>query len=137
MQKVKNEVGYSYITIKITKSRINKGLLAIPVSLLDKFPVANGHSTENRGVLGIDRRLASLRLVTRLTPSQLHDPPAAVSVPCLSKFLFSGTRAAVIRCRQYTRSATHRVTVLELEPATTCPHQHQFPIAANASKGIT
>jgi hypothetical protein len=38
MQKVKNEVGYSYITIKITKSRINKGLLAIPVSLLDKFP---------------------------------------------------------------------------------------------------
>jgi hypothetical protein len=38
MQKVKNEVGYSYVTIKITKSRINKGLLAIPVSLLDKFP---------------------------------------------------------------------------------------------------
>jgi hypothetical protein len=38
MQKVKNEIGYSYITIKITKSRINKGLLAIPVSLLDKFP---------------------------------------------------------------------------------------------------
>jgi hypothetical protein len=38
MQKVKNEVGYSYVTIKITKSRIDKGLLAIPVSLLDKFP---------------------------------------------------------------------------------------------------
>ena len=38
MQKVKNEIGYNYITIKITKSRINKGLLAIPVSLLDKFP---------------------------------------------------------------------------------------------------
>jgi len=38
MQKVKNEIGYNYITVKITKSRINKGLLAIPVSLLDKFP---------------------------------------------------------------------------------------------------
>ena len=38
MQKVKSEIGYSYITIKITKSRIDKGLLAIPISLLDKFP---------------------------------------------------------------------------------------------------
>jgi len=38
MQKVKNEIGYGYVTIKITRSRINKGLLAIPVSLLDKFP---------------------------------------------------------------------------------------------------
>jgi len=28
----------SYVTIKITRSRINKGLLAIPVSLLEKFP---------------------------------------------------------------------------------------------------
>src|SRR5262249_20303421 len=38
MQKVKSEIGYSYATVKITKSRINKGLLAIPVSLLDRFP---------------------------------------------------------------------------------------------------
>ena len=38
MQKVKSEIGYSYVTIKITRSRINKGLLAIPVSLLDRFP---------------------------------------------------------------------------------------------------
>jgi hypothetical protein len=38
MQKVKNEIGYSYVTIKTTRSRINKGLLAIPVSLLDRFP---------------------------------------------------------------------------------------------------
>ena len=38
MQKVKNEIGYSYVTIKITKSRINKGLLSIPISLLDRFP---------------------------------------------------------------------------------------------------
>ena len=38
VQKVKSEIGYSYITIKITRSRINKGLLAIPVSLLERFP---------------------------------------------------------------------------------------------------
>src|SRR5712691_9838638 len=38
MQKVKSEIGYSYITIKVTQSRINKGLLAIPVSLLESFP---------------------------------------------------------------------------------------------------
>ncbi len=38
MQKVKSEIGYSYVTINITRSRINKGLLAIPVSLLDRFP---------------------------------------------------------------------------------------------------
>ncbi len=38
MQKVKSEIGYGYVTIKITRSRINKGLLAIPVSLLDRFP---------------------------------------------------------------------------------------------------
>ena len=38
MQRVKNEIGYSYVTIKTTRSRINKGLVAIPVSLLDRFP---------------------------------------------------------------------------------------------------
>jgi hypothetical protein len=38
MQKVKSEIGYNYVTIKITKSRIDKGLLAIPISLLDRFP---------------------------------------------------------------------------------------------------
>lgn len=38
MQKVKNEIGYNYVTIKTTRSRINKGLLAIPISLLDRFP---------------------------------------------------------------------------------------------------
>jgi hypothetical protein len=38
MQKVKSEIGYSYVTIKVTRSRIGKGLLAIPISLLDKFP---------------------------------------------------------------------------------------------------
>src|SRR2546430_10882780 len=38
LQQVQSEIGYSYVTIKITRSRINKGLLAIPVSLLDRFP---------------------------------------------------------------------------------------------------
>jgi len=38
MQKMQSEIGYNYITIKITQSRINKGLLSIPVSLLDRFP---------------------------------------------------------------------------------------------------
>jgi hypothetical protein len=37
MQKVQSEIEYNYITIKITQSRINKGLLSIPVSLLDRF----------------------------------------------------------------------------------------------------
>jgi len=33
-----SDVPFSYVTIKTTKSRIEKGLLAIPVSLLDIFP---------------------------------------------------------------------------------------------------
>lgn len=31
MQKMKSEIGYGYVTIKVTRSRINKGLLAIKV----------------------------------------------------------------------------------------------------------
>lgn len=38
MRKVKSELPLNYATIKVTKSRINKGLLAIPVSLIDLFP---------------------------------------------------------------------------------------------------
>lgn len=38
MKKVKSDLPLNYITIKVTKSRINKGLLAIPVSLIDLFP---------------------------------------------------------------------------------------------------
>lgn len=34
----KSDINYNYSTIKITKSRIDKGLLAVPVSLTDKFP---------------------------------------------------------------------------------------------------
>jgi len=34
----KSEINYSYITIKATQSRIDKGLIAIPVSLLKWFP---------------------------------------------------------------------------------------------------
>ena len=33
---------FSYTTIKVTRSRIDKGLLAIPVSLIDLFPKTNG-----------------------------------------------------------------------------------------------
>jgi hypothetical protein len=38
MNKVKTDLPLNYITIKTTKSRIEKGLLAIPVSLIDLFP---------------------------------------------------------------------------------------------------
>ena len=38
MKKVESELPLNYITIKATKSRIDKGLLAIPVSLVDLFP---------------------------------------------------------------------------------------------------
>jgi len=34
----KSSLNYNYQTIKITKSRIDKGLIAIPRSLLDWFP---------------------------------------------------------------------------------------------------
>lgn len=36
-----SEIGYNYVTIKITQSRINKGLLAIPISLINWFPKYN------------------------------------------------------------------------------------------------
>ncbi len=38
MKKIKSKIPFDYITIKTTKSRIDKGLLAIPVSLIDLFP---------------------------------------------------------------------------------------------------
>lgn len=38
MKKVKNNIPYDYITLKTTKGRIEKGLLAIPTSLIDLFP---------------------------------------------------------------------------------------------------
>lgn len=38
MKKVQSKIPFNYITIKTTKSRIEKGLLAIPVSLIDVFP---------------------------------------------------------------------------------------------------
>ncbi|NIV11084.1 MAG: HNH endonuclease, partial [Aliifodinibius sp.] len=37
----KSEINYSYATIKITQSRIDKGLIAIPVSLIKWFPDRN------------------------------------------------------------------------------------------------
>lgn len=44
MQKIiksKSDINYNYATIKITKSRIDKGLIAIPVSLAKWFPANN------------------------------------------------------------------------------------------------
>lgn len=36
--KVNSAIEYNYLTIKVTQSRIDKGLLSIPVSLIDVFP---------------------------------------------------------------------------------------------------
>ena len=38
MQEVTSSIPFDYITLKTTRSRIEKGLLAIPVSLIEKFP---------------------------------------------------------------------------------------------------
>jgi hypothetical protein len=38
MKKIKTNIPFNYLTIKTTKSRIDKGLLSIPVSLIDYFP---------------------------------------------------------------------------------------------------
>jgi len=38
MRKQKSEILFDYVTIKIANSRIEKGFLAIPVSLIDIFP---------------------------------------------------------------------------------------------------
>lgn len=38
MKKVSSKIPFNYITLKITKSRIDKGLIAIPVSLTELFP---------------------------------------------------------------------------------------------------
>lgn len=35
---INSEIDYNYITIKATQSRIDKGLLTVPVSLIDYFP---------------------------------------------------------------------------------------------------
>jgi hypothetical protein len=35
---IESAVDYNYVTISLTQSRINKGLLAVPVSLTEKFP---------------------------------------------------------------------------------------------------
>jgi len=45
VETLKNETGIDYVTIKTTKSRIDKGLLAIPVSLITWFPKEKGTIT--------------------------------------------------------------------------------------------
>src|SRR5712692_4004505 len=42
METESSPVPFSYDTVVATSSRIEKGLLAIPVSLLDLFPIASG-----------------------------------------------------------------------------------------------
>ncbi|MDR2632393.1 MAG: HNH endonuclease [Treponema sp.] len=42
MEQVISEIPLNYVTVKVTKSRIDKGLLAIPVSLIDIFPQQKG-----------------------------------------------------------------------------------------------
>ena len=42
IQVTASKVPFNYKTIKITQSRLNKGLLAIPVSLIDYFPKQKG-----------------------------------------------------------------------------------------------
>ena len=42
MQKIKSKIPFNYKTIKVTQSRLNKGLLAVPVSLIDYFPKQKG-----------------------------------------------------------------------------------------------
>ena len=38
MKKINSDINLNYETLKVTKSRLNKGLLSIPVSLIDNFP---------------------------------------------------------------------------------------------------
>jgi len=42
MQKIASKIPFNYKTIKVTQSRLNKGLLAVPVSLIDYFPKQKG-----------------------------------------------------------------------------------------------
>jgi hypothetical protein len=41
MEKIKTEIPFNYRTIKLTGGRIKKGLIAVPVSLVDFFPQNN------------------------------------------------------------------------------------------------
>lgn len=43
MKKLPTNIPFSYVTIKTTKSRIEKGLLAIPMSLIDLFPKSDSN----------------------------------------------------------------------------------------------
>ncbi len=43
MKRIETDIPFNYVTIKTTKSRIDKGLLSIPVSLIEYFPK---HSTK-------------------------------------------------------------------------------------------
>lgn len=50
MEKIKSKIPYNYKTIRITQSRLNKGLLAVPVSLIDYFPKQKGKIYVTTGI---------------------------------------------------------------------------------------
>lgn len=50
MQKTTSKIPFNYKTIKLTQSRLNKGLLAIPVSLIDYFPKQKGKIYVSTGI---------------------------------------------------------------------------------------
>ena len=52
MQKTTSKIPFNYKTIKLTQSRLNKGLLAIPVSLIDYFPKQKGNIYIATGISG-------------------------------------------------------------------------------------
>jgi len=41
IKRIKSPINYDYATIKITQSRLDKGLIALPVTLTSKFPAHN------------------------------------------------------------------------------------------------
>src|SRR3989344_8022740 len=65
MQIATSKIPFNYKTIKLTQSRLNKGLLAIPASLIDYFPKQQG---KIRIVAGINDK-ASLKTFTPYTSS--------------------------------------------------------------------
>ncbi len=62
MEKIKSHIPFEYKTIRTTIGRIKKGLLAIPVSLIDFFP------QENKNIILINEMGTEVQ--KRFTPYQ-------------------------------------------------------------------
>lgn len=52
MQKITSQIPFNYKTIKVTQGRLNKGLLAVPVSLIHYFPKQKGKIYIATGISG-------------------------------------------------------------------------------------